>query len=567
MNAAMLSMIEYITMNSRVVDCECEVVVVSFLYSLALSSSLLSILDSIVVPVSKRRSNPKRQPPFISPNPVVAPLDEYSTMTEPPVEEIDPSEVRLVDRKLTDAETDAIRALVTSLLRRESVPQMFEEEDISDIAAYCIAMLSNEKTIAYVVEELAVFFADTDPSLGPELGQQLQQYLLEHVLTSQPEKGSSGSPGNALTMSGALEASRESKSRHKQAFERLTSSSERRGDARGGRSAMRGGGRGDGPRGRGRGDVRGGRGEHPPRGGRTDYRGDPHRGEKPRGVRSEYRGEDYPRKERHEHTHGGRGDDRREDHPRGGRGRGTPRFDGRHPSVSGHRRAREDEYTEDTRPSGRIGGRGEWSREEHVSLGRGELGGGRDDVPPYGRGRSGGRGDRVGRTGERSGGRGDRPGRSSGGSFASPSEGAPEAKRMRRHAEDEPNREEEYQDQHQPSRGYDAVEYEESGDVYEEYHQADGYYGNKYDEHYYPKYAPRGRGRGRSFYRARGSGRGRFPVEDHAAPHPSPIVAASYRGGRGGRAQVVKSMIASKTWVRNKPDAGDSAAPANEGGE
>jgi hypothetical protein len=476
-------------------------------------------------------------------------------MAEPPQD--DPSEVRLVDRKLTDAETDAIRALVTSFLRQESVRAPLEEDDISDIAAYCSAMLSNEKTIAYVVEELAVFFADTDPSLGPDLGRQLQQYLVEQVLAP-PEQKPMRSSGNALTLSGALEASRESKSRHKQAFERLTAASEGRGaDQRRGRGDARG-------RRGGRSDVRGGRGE--PRGGRRDFgRGDSHRSgrERARGGRgSEY--PDHHRGERHEQ--GERGEYRPEDRPRGERGRGEevegrgkPRFEdreGRPSTLSGQRRARDDAFDE-ARPTGRTADRGEWSRTERATSGRGELRSGRGDVPRENR-----MGERGGRRGERGGGRGDRPGRLVGGRIAAPSESAPESKRMRRPTEEDQYREEEeYQNHHHQPPAFEGGGYEESGG-YDEYHQSDGYDGGHYDEHYYPSYAPRGRGRGRSFYRG---GRGRFSSADPAPSHPSPIVAAGYRGGRGGRAHVVKSMIASKTWVRNKPDAAEAAAPGNEG--
>lgn len=51
------------------------------------------------------------------------------------------------------------------------------------------------------------------------------------------------------------------------------------------------------------------------------------------------------------------------------------------------------------------------------------------------------------------------------------------------------------------------------------------------------------------------------------AGHPSPIVASAFRGGygfhrgggRGGRGRGdVKTMIASKTWVRKKPGDGDA---------
>lgn len=475
----------------------------------------------------------------------------------------DPSQVRLVDRKLSDSETDAIRALVTSLLRRDSVQQMFEEEDISDIAAYCIAMLSNEKTIAYVVEELAVFFAETDPSLGPELGQQLQQYLVEHVLTPPEKNRSSNSPGNALTLSGALEASRESKSHHKQAFERLTSSSAagrggsndlptRRGGGRGdpsrGRGASRAGGRGEGPRGRRHEFRLGGQVERPSHGGRD---------ERARVGRGGSRRDDLPRGGRDEPVRSGRGDARRDDRPRVGRGRGklenlgTSRFEGRPSSMSGHRHAREDEYEVESRALGRQGGRGEWNRGERASSGRGDY-----------QGVSAGRGDSGGRLGGHTGGRGDRLERFGGNQF----EGAPEAKRMRRHTQEDQLREDKHQNHHQQTQGYEAGGFEANGS-YDDFHQSEEYdrASNQYEDHYYQTYVPRGTGRGRSVFRGRG-GRGRFTSSDPATPHPSPIVAAAYRGGRGGRALVVKSMIASKTWVRNKAESGESTAPSNEGG-
>jgi hypothetical protein len=71
-------------------------------------------------------------------------------------------------------------------------------------------------------------------------------------------------------------------------------------------------------------------------------------------------------------------------------------------------------------------------------------------------------------------------------------------------------------------------------------------------------------------------GEGGDAMDESAAAHPSPIVAASY-GGRGYRARgrgrgrgrgfyraQVASMIASKSWVRKKDDGGGGG---NEGGE
>jgi hypothetical protein len=244
-------------------------------------------------------------------------------------------DIRLIDRKLTDDETEHVKDIVYSVLQQQQgqkddldgsessslIKSIMEEDDIADIAAYCAAMISNEKSINYVIDEIAVFFTNTttDESITPSttttttpiqtiLGNQLQQYVLsllnetnsnnndnrnnkDDTKQKSEDDTKSISTGNALTMSGALGASRERKStkqdtvmhnkgksatttttpnqnnnnnsRQSKAFERLTSVT----NSTGGRGAIGDGGRGRGgnqrtstPSGRGAGDGRGGSG-------------------------------------------------------------------------------------------------------------------------------------------------------------------------------------------------------------------------------------------------------------------------------------------------------------------
>lgn len=469
-------------------------------------------------------------------------------------------------RKLTADETTELQGKLRPLLG-----QTAEEEYINDIIEYSCAMVSNQKTVNYVVEELTGMEMDfCPPAVIANMAQTIRAFVAaiapgvsgaatadEQAQTAESQEQTvksrlvsikSSSPHNALTMSGALGASRQGgrkpddkkketvttgrgknrltenkdgdrkqqhprdndrkKNSHQEDTERRRSSSEKndRRDRQGrafdrltegddshsnsNNSSNNNGRRGPDNR---RGPRDGGGGRH---GGRGDSRGD-------------MRG----RGDRDDRRQGGRG-------PRGG------------PTTSGQRRDRDDFQEE-----------ADYVPAEHP----------RGAARPYeGRGHRGG-------------------GRGGGRGYEAPS------KRAR---------------------------LDEGG--YDHFPQED-YYDDGYEGHGYP---PRGGGRwhGGGGYRGRGfrgrggryGGRGRADysagwdeshqeagegnpeeVSEGASNHPSPIVQASYggfrgrgfRGGRGrgrgrsfaGRVQV-KNKIASMSWVRKK-EGDDSGGHAGESSE
>jgi hypothetical protein len=417
-------------------------------------------------------------------------------------------------------------------------------------------------------------------------------------------------------------------------------------DDRRGRENERGGGRGGNDRGQG------GRGggrtaaalerltDLDTRERRQDGRGNPGRGDPGRGgARDHGRGDDRRDARGGRGGRGGRGQDERR--ARGG-GRedvaGRRRDESGRGRISGQRRPRDNMEEEDyiQAPPGPDRG------------GRGGRGGRFNDGGRFNEGRGGQAGDgagrfegpgRGGRFGNRDAGRGGRIGRG----------GPPDTKRPRR--EDEGGDWHEGQDQGGWQEGGYDESYGGGYAGYEDGHGArdyggydDGYGG--YDDGYgagygggyggYDNsawYGGRGRGRSGRFGRGRGDGRfgrggGRFGrggdgteiaaeaagpnrvaegategavesqngangadgVENGAAGHPSPMVAAAFggrgyvgrgygargyggrfaaRGGRGGYRAQVHTMIASKAWVRPKPTEGGSSEgggdPAPEG--
>ena len=214
-----------------------------------------------------------------------------------------------LDRKLTDAERESLVARLRPLLPlAHDNSEGNVDDDVLDLLNYAAAMVSNQKSMAYVERELVEMEMDhvcpaaTAFKLAQAAGAFVQQLLgngegtdaaaANGNGTQVPKKATvwwpnwvAGGGGNALTQSGALGASREgrrphdnkpnkpapnqpaSSSREKRAFDKLTRHGGRgagreRGDGRGGRG---GGGRDSNRGGRG-----GGRGGRDGRGGRLD---------------------------------------------------------------------------------------------------------------------------------------------------------------------------------------------------------------------------------------------------------------------------------------------------------
>lgn len=410
-----------------------------------------------------------------------------------------------LDRKLTEDETRELKISLMPYFHATGDNEA-SPEDINDLLDYAFAMVNNQKTVEYVIQELVGMEMEfCNAAVAEKVGAELSGFLKKakgEVETSQGSKiaslkSTSSEKGNALTMSGALGASREggrSNNNKPKAEKGGKVDNKKRDDRRGG--------------------DRKGRGE------RNDHRGrgrSTHKEAFDRLSNGGRRGRDNDRRRRDEDRRGGRG------------GRGGGRFGGR--GDRGNRRSR-DEYEDD------------------------KKGEGNNDFEPM---RDGGRGRGRGRGGE---GRG--------------------AKRAR------------YDDHF--DEGYDNGGYYDEGYGYDDGYGYGGYHG----------YGGRGRGfrggRGRGRFGGRGRGRGRGhgrggPPQTEggegaeggkedalnasdAANHPSPMVQATYSGGRyggrgrfgrgrggrgrgGGRAHVV-SMIQSKTWVRKKPEdaAADAATPA-----
>ena len=507
-------------------------------------------------------------------------------------------------RKLTDEETADLRSIILKDFKYSTE----EKEDVDDLLDYTFAMVSNGKTLSYIVQELVSMEMDVcNETKARGVAMQIANYLQEHVnRVQEPVEGKQEShhvvslkvcciqwiplctmlaitcssyhfhsflqatgEGNALTKSGALGSSRErgkkgetKKDDSKKGDRGNRNPTDNRRDKDSG-NLRNSRNRNDRRAGRGRATASeaGGRGRATASeaferlsGNRNDRQGgrgnDHHRGGRG-GDRGSGRGG------RGEMWRGGRGDMGRggpRDMGRGGRASPDPRGGGkggRGTPLSGSRRSREEmRAEEDFIPAGGRGGRGD-----------GRFG-------SRGRGRDGG-----GRGGPRS----------------------------------------DYEEGNKRQR-IDDSGWGQQGGYYDE--SWNGYGG--YDEGYYD-YNWRGgfrggRGRGSSG-RGRGgrSARGFPPGEgiEHengmeavangegpeggvgafqaAAGHPSPIVAASFggrgyrgrgRGGRGGRSAYraqVASMLASKSWVRPKKDGegggegggdqqgGDTAAAASEG--
>ena len=502
-----------------------------------------------------------------------------------------------LQRKLTSDELAGLKDQIRPLIDQEA-----EEEYVSDVVEYACSMVNNLKSINYVVKELIEMEFDFLPnSLVEKIAEQIKLYMAsvpgetssagdaagsdDNQDTEQDEQdvksrltSIKSSSQNALTMSGALGASRQGgrgkqqtnapkqeKNKNEKGKNRQNDNKRREGggdnkrresgdnserkhntsrgrrdaddrqsDNRGRRDPQgrafdrltEGGGTGQGYEGRrGQDDRRGGQDDR--RGGQDDRRGPRGGRDGPRGGRDGPRGDRDGGRGGRDGGRGGRGG------PRGGRGGGRGGSD----RVSGNRRDR-DEFQEES---------------DFVPA---------EDPRGGGAGRYGGRG----RHGGRGGGRGFDPN-----------------KRQRM---------------------------EESGGGYhDEYYESYDSYNAGYDESYdyYPPYRggpPRGRGRfggrGRGrFGRGRGGGGWDNSQEgggeegggeegggeeggtgnDEGGAHPSPIVQAAYGGGYRGRGRGrgrgrsfgfpgrtnVKTILASKTWVRKKDGEGGDAG--GQGGQ
>ncbi|GAX27829.1 hypothetical protein FisN_13Hh064 [Fistulifera solaris] len=462
-------------------------------------------------------------------------------------------------RKLTTSETETLQHKLRPLFAHG------DEEDIQDIIDYAITVISNQKDIHYMVEEVAGMELEFCP---PEVAQQMGKHVYDYLQelqrkesdsnnksnpTSAPEKAHvvslKSNKGNALTMSGALGASRE-----------------------GGRAKSNNSTQGALTASRDRND----KDKKPPnRNKETDKRGE-RRDDKGLAFDRLVAKRNANRQSNGEEQRGprGRGDDRMRNNDGGGR-RNGPR-DGR-------------------------GGRG-GGRNERDSRGRGERDhrgdrehGGREHRDHAGRGerQHGGRGERQhGGRSERDmegrGGRGGRGGREFRGGRNDEYDGRGHSGARRKHDE------EGYEDpgvnkrvrreEHNYSENYNGG-YTESYD--ESFEQAP-HSGYKQAPWQSPAFRGRGRGRGGRFGRGT-PGRGTFGNEPYTessdvdpeavAVNPSPMVAdtfgrgfagrSSYRGrGRGFYAPAydqVKNMMKAKTWVRKK-EGEDNANDGENGG-
>ena len=502
-------------------------------------------------------------------------------------------------RKLTSEETSELSQQLRSLLSPNSNT---DEEDVHDLLEYTTAMISNQKTVAYAMTELQGMEMDfCPPSVTTQMGKVLESYIqsklgsptaaeattdaaqepTEETSAADKEQASknrlvslkSSSGGNALTMAGALGATREGKRKGAVSQSQPDRKKKENNNNNNNKSVQDSS---KNPRrdilGEAFDRLKGNKGGSNSRGGRDGGRG---RG----GGRRE------PDHDNDRRRGGGGETPDRQGRGRG-RGRHGPEDGGRFRSGNqGHRRSR-DEFNEEGNenyhsesPSGGRTGRGRG----HT---RGGRGGGRE---PFmgGRGRGGRSGFHEGR------GRGN-------------NNEDRDRKRQRMEEGGDDSNNQNY------NEGYD-----------ERYMQEDNYHDQDYDSHYEHGYGGRGfpgrghgrfgfrggyRGRGGRFYRGYHASGGRSfqqhasegdPAADNqggaegegpsgnsdtaeaAAVHPSPLVAAAFRGGggyrggyrgRGGRGRWagradVKSMIASKTWVRKKEgeDQGEASKPTDSG--
>ena len=161
-------------------------------------------------------------------------------------------------RKLTLSEATALKKRLAAEVQDGSA------EDVNDLLEYALAMVSNQKSVSYIVQELVGMEMDFLPQeAADKLGNVVADYL------GQLDSGSGG--GNALTMAGALGAPRKGESkppqdkkkkepkegskqqgdgkkrkndRHSRAFDRLSRGGGRNGRG-GGRDGRGRGGRGD----------------------------------------------------------------------------------------------------------------------------------------------------------------------------------------------------------------------------------------------------------------------------------------------------------------------------------
>lgn len=427
-------------------------------------------------------------------------------------------------RKLTTDETAALQQRLRPLFSDG------EDDDIQDIIDYAITVISNQKDINYMVEEIAGMELEfCPPDVSTQMGHHVYDYLQElqqrgsnnnnnnNEESTKPQVVSlKSSKGNALTMSGALGASRERS---------------KTGESRG----------------------------------RNDPKDKRHNEAAKRGdERRDKRGQAFDRLAEKRNVRQGN----QSEENRGPRGRGDDRMRNRDRNDGGRRGG-----PRDGPPAGRAGrgGRNErdhGGRGERDHGGRGERDhGGRGERDHGGRGAGrGGRDFRGGRTDDLG------RGRHSGSRRKHDEEGFEETGLIKRARRDE-----------QPhSEGYGGGYYEGYDESYEQPYQS-GY-----------KQAPwqspgfRGRGRGGRFGRGVPPGRGRgfdnasysenADVDPEAvAVNPSPMVADTFgrgfagRGGFRGRGRGrgfyapaydhVKNMMKAKTWVRKK----EGEENANEG--
>ncbi|GAX12604.1 hypothetical protein FisN_13Lh064 [Fistulifera solaris] len=460
-------------------------------------------------------------------------------------------------RKLTTSETETLQHKLRPLFAQG------DEEDIQDIIDYAITVISNQKDIHYMVEEVAGMELEfCPPEVAQQMGKHVYDYLHElqtletekegrpntSTPTSAPEKSHvvslKSSKGNALTMSGALGASREGGRAKSNSTQGALTSSRDRND------------KDKKPPNRNKETDKGGRGE------RRDGKGlafDRLVAKRNASRNRQSNGEEHanPR---------GRGDMRSNDgggrrsgprDGRGGRGAGRNERDSRGRGEREHR-----------------GGREHGGREHREHAGRGERQhGGRGERDIEDRGGRGGRGAKGGR--DFRGGRNDEydgRGRHSGARRKQDEEGFEDpgvSKRVRR---EEHNQSENYNGGY--TEGYD-----------ESYEQAP-HSGYKQAPWQSPAFRGRGRGRGGRFGRGT-PGRGTFGNESYTensgvdpeavAVNPSPMVADTFGRGFAGRSSYrgrgfyapaydqVKNMMKAKTWVRKK-EGEDSTNNGENGG-
>lgn len=473
-------------------------------------------------------------------------------------------------RKLTTEETTELQQRLRPLFSEG------EEDDIQDIIDYAITVISNQKDINYMVEEIAGMELEfCPPEVSNEMGRHVFDYLQElqsgnssqDTTTSskggeQNQQESSGtqgkshvvslksSKGNALTMSGALGASRERNSKNTTPSGALTSSRE--------------GGRKDSSNTANR-DKKN----------RISNTNDPEKRSGGRGERRDDKGLAFDRlaDKRAQNRQSSNGDDHR-----GPRGRGEDRNDRMRNNNSNNRPMNDRNNSDGGRRGGPRdgpgrGGRGGGGRGERDFGGR--VAGGGAERGRGGRGGDRDMGDRGGRSAASAGGRGGREfrggrneefdgrGRHSGSRRKHDDEGYDDPGSHKRVRRDEQGHKE---------GGYDGGYTEGYDESYEHAHHV----GHKQAHWQSPAFRGRGRGHGGRFGRGSPAGRGGFGKESYTessevdleavAVNPSPMVADTFGRGFAGRGSFrgrgrgfyppaydhVKNMMKAKTWVRKK---------------